>query len=193
MKKKFVWDCETKYCVEDVKGGWSCPWNHGFGSAVVYSYDDDIYRFFGPDEKEECRNFLGDGLVVSFNGKKFDNFVIGGKDYNLPWEDLDLFDKIVCSKFNMKSIKEAEKKLGRAMYRGLGLGAISENTTGMKKSGSGANAPMLIKQKKFKEVFEYNLNDTRMTRRLYEFIQKNKFVIDGSGQKIEVNNKDLFG
>ena len=52
--KKFVLDIETLLSPEEVKGGWDNPFGMGFGTAVVYDYDQDQYKFFGPEQIEEC-------------------------------------------------------------------------------------------------------------------------------------------
>jgi hypothetical protein len=49
----------------------------------------------------------------------------------------------------------------------------------MKKAGKGSRAPDLFQQGKLIELFQYNLQDVRVTKSLYEFIRERKYIITG--------------
>ena len=48
------------------------------------------------------------------------------------------------------------------------------------KNGEGADAPMLFQQGRIVELFQYNLQDVRITKELFNFIQKYKYLVTGS-------------
>ncbi len=185
-----IYDIETLRSPDEVKTGWDDPHALGFGTAIVYDYDTDVYNFFTPGEENKCISLLSGKKVISFNGIRFDNAVLLGKDYKPQWEDYDILAECIKAKFKTESIKEAQDKKGKwTVFDGsLKMDSICRNTIKMTKIGEGAYAPTLIKEKRWKEVFEYNLHDVRMTKNLYEFIQENAYVIDGKGNKIEFYN-----
>lgn len=189
----YVYDIEVLRGPDEVEGGWQNPEAMGFGTAVVYSYKDNLYHFFGPNQKQELIDLLAEspGLVVSFNGIKFDNAVLLGNDYQKHeaiWFDYDLLLNVVGGKYNLESVYDAEKKLGdKEIHDGsIGLDGLAEGTLGMHKTGHGAKTPQLIKEGKWAEVFAYNLHDVRLTKMLYDFAKKYSYLIDRNGLKINL-------
>lgn len=187
----YVYDIEVLRGPDEVEGGWQNPEAMGFGTAVVYSYKDNLYHFFGPDQKREIIGLLADSHVVSFNGIKFDNAVLMGNDYQKagePWTNRDILLDVVKGKYSLGSVLEAEKKLGdKEIHDGsIGLDGLAEGTLGMHKTGHGAKAPQLIKEGKWAEVFAYNLHDVRLTKMLYDFAKKYGYLIDRNGLKINL-------
>jgi len=187
----YVYDIEVLRGPDEVEGGWQNPEAMGFGTAVVYSYKDNLYHFFGPDQKRELIGLLADGHVVSFNGIKFDNAVLMGNDYQKAeksWTNRDILLDVVKGKYSLHSVLEAEKKLGdKEVHDGsIGLDGLAEGTLGMHKTGHGAKAPELIKEGKWAEVFAYNLHDVRLTRMLHEFAKKHGYLIDRNNLKINL-------
>jgi hypothetical protein len=63
------------------------------------------------------------------------------------------------------------------------LNALAKATIGLEKTGHGSKAPQMIREGRLSEVFSYNLNDVRLTRMLYDFIQKYGYLIDGNGDQ----------
>jgi len=163
----------------------------GFGTAVVYDYENDLYHFFGPKQKQQLIDLLKGNFVVSFNGIRFDNRVLLGNDYQERdhlWEDFDLLLEVVRSKFGVDSVEEAEERYGaKQVHDGsIGLNGLAEGTLGLKKTGHGSKAPQMIREGKWADVFAYNLNDVRLTRLLYEFAERYGYLIDKSGRKIPI-------
>lgn len=192
-----IYDVEVLRGPDEVDGGWNNPWGMGFGTAVVYDYDRDLYHFFGAEKLKDLIGLLTTGLVVSFNGIKFDNRVLFGNDYNAPnsevaWRDYDILLEVVKAKYGLSSVAEAEKKLGDpAVHDGsIGLDGLSEGTLNLHKTGHGAKAPQLIREAKWAEVFAYNLNDVRLTRKLFDFIRQYGYLIDRAGTKLEIRKPD---
>lgn len=191
----YVYDVEIANEVKSVPGGWDNPEAMGFGSGVVYGKMENRYWFFLHDEgKEAMIRLLNGKHVVSFNGIKFDSRVVLGNDRGLfpgeamvmnggrAWANYDILAEYVASRFNLKDVGEAEKKLGdRAIHDGtFNLDALCKATLRMAKSGHGADAPILYQKGQFAELLQYNLHDVRITRNLYEHILKYGYVADGS-------------
>lgn len=181
-------DIETKKLPTEVKGGWNTPFKMGFGTAIVYDYDTDIYYFFNKKQRKKYVNFLKDNIVISFNGKIFDNRV--AIKTGIPkWKDLDLLEEVIKSKYNVNSINEAIKIYGKYVVHNhtLKLDGLVYGTLKKQKNGKGELAPKLIKKKKYSKVFEYNLNDVRLLRQLFEYSLQNGFIKDRNGAKIYLN------
>jgi len=192
MRDTLVYDVEVLRGPQDTEGGWNNPYGMGFGTAIVYDYTKDVYRCYGSEDHSALiRDLTGCG-VVSFNGIKFDNHVIlppetHDKEHN--WDDIDLLLEVVKSKFGLPDVRAAELKLGdKEVHDGsISLDGLSEGTLGLHKTGHGAHAPELIQQGKWAEVFAYNLNDVRLTRKLYDFARQYGFLVDRKGNKIKLN------
>jgi len=183
------YDVEVLRGPQDTPGGWQNPEGMGFGTAVVYDDERDVYEFYAPDAKDALITSLSGNDVVSFNGVKFDNRVLLGNSIEwTPWANTDLLLKVVQGKFGCKDVLEAEQKLGdKEVHDGsIGLDGLAEGTLGMHKTGHGAHAPELIQQGKWAEVFAYNLHDVRLTWMLYEFARGYGYLIDRKGNQIRV-------
>jgi hypothetical protein len=186
----FILDVETKFLPKEVKNSWNNQYGMGFGSAVVYEYKNDIYHFFAQDEKSEMVKLLNksNNIIVSYNGKKFDNYVIF-KNGNPLWKDIDILEEIVKSRYNTKNINQAIQIYGKNIIHNevLNLNGVSYGTLNKNKNGSGELAPILLRKKKISKLYEYNLQDVRILRQLFEFLIKNKYVNDANGLKIEID------
>lgn len=210
LNRVIVYDVEVERGPNEVDGGWDNPEGMGFASAVVYSYEDNRYRFFlGPEQRVDLVNFLSEWrieerIAVSFNGVKFDSRVVLGNarilDHGISdgpalvmhgdkgWEEYDILLQYVRSRFGCADVLDAEKRLGdKAIHDGsFGLDGLAEGTFGMNKTGHGANAPILFREKRYAELLEYNLQDVRLTRKLFEFISTHGFVVDRAGHAVKI-------
>lgn len=207
LKDCIVYDVEIAKTVESVKGGWDRPADMGFSSAVAYDYFSDQYHFFLHDPAE-LLNMLNGRVAITFNGVKFDSRVLLGnkrltktveggrvriqknKDLSQEsWEDFDLLLKYVQSRFGFVDVAEAEEKLGdKAIHDGsFGLDGLAMGTLGLRKTGHGAKAPLLYQAKRYAELFEYNCNDVRLTRKLFDFVRKYGFLVDGANRTFRID------
>jgi len=163
-----VYDVEVLRGPQETPGGWNNPWGMGFGTAVVYDYNEDRYDLYGPQDREKLIGDLARCRVISFNGIKFDNNVILSQSDRAAgfhtWQDVDLLLQVVMSKYGLPDVATAEKKLGdKEVHDGsIGLDGLAEGTLGLHKTGHGAKAPDLIRNSKWAEVYAYNLNDVRV-------------------------------
>lgn len=192
-----VYDVEVLQGPDEVEGGWENPEAMGFGTAVAYDTADDRYRFYGHGDQERLMTALTRRKVVSFNGVRFDNKVLLGNDYmhnldgeNTFWDDIDLLLLAVRAKFpGCHSVKEAEEKYGaKAVHDNtLGLDGLAHGTLGRGKTGHGAHAPKLIAAKDWAGVFEYNLEDVRLTYKLWAFAKEYGFLVDRDGNVLRMS------
>ena len=146
---------------------------------------------------------LSNNKAIGFNSIKFDSRVVLGNDRrfdeggetwriasdNIPyvhWKNTDLLLEYIKARFDYKTVGEAENRLGdRAIHDGsFSLDGLAEGTFGLKKIGHGAHAPILYQQAMYDELLEYNLHDVRLTKKLYEFSLKFKYVVDRKGRVI---------
>lgn len=187
-----VYDVEVLKGPDEVYGGWENPQAMGFGTAVTYHTGRDLYRFYGPDDKTKLIRHLSGEDVISFNGVRFDNRVLMGNDYlseDGRWDNIDLLLLAVRAKFpGCKSVKEAEEKHGaKAVHDNtLGLDGLAHGTLGRGKTGHGAHAPTLIAKKDWPGVFEYNLEDVRLTYKLWAFAKQYGFLVDRGGNVLRI-------
>jgi len=199
-----VYDVEIAKEVNSVPGKWDNPEGMGFGSAVAYSYDKDQYFFFLHEQgRAGLIELLHDNKAIGFNSIKFDSRVVLGNDRRFDetgdtwrpeseaepyafWKNTDLLLEYIKARFDYKTVGEAEGRLGdRAIYDGsFSLDGLAEGTFGLKKTEHGAHAPLLYQQEKYAELLEYNLHDVRLTKKLWEFSLKFKFVVDRKGRVI---------
>ena len=200
---KIVYDVEVAISPKDVEGEWDNPAGMGFASAVTYSYKDDLYKFWlGPDDLVPLVKYLTGKTAITFNGIRFDSRVLLGNDRGLSddgrtfslkeekeiwFDNFDLLQEYVKNRFEMKTAKEAENALKYIKHDGtFSLGSISKATLNLDKIGSGANAPLLYQAKKYTDLLSYNLQDVRLTRKLYDFVMENRFLADSAGRVVEL-------
>lgn len=194
----YIYDVETLRGPDEVEGGWANPEGMGFGSAVVYSYATDRYLLYGPEEKDAVIAILEGQRVVSFNGVRFDNRVLLGNEYTAEasmraWVDIDLLVWAVKAKFGCASMEQAEAQYGSWMVHdgSIGLDGLAQGTLGLGKCGEGAMAPQLLRENRWNEVYGYNLHDVRLTRKLYEYLERTGYLRDREGQILTLRNLAL--
>jgi hypothetical protein len=214
MKDIIVYDVEVEYGPDDVDGGWDNPEAMGFATAVAYDYSCDMYHFFeGKTGRLALLKLLDRKLVVTFNGIKFDSRVVLGNGRDLGegneihgylrqdispngakflnefrWNEYDILLEYIKSRFKIPTVAEAEAKLGdKTIHDGsFSLDGLAAGTLGMAKSGHGAFAPVLYRRREFAELFEYNLHDVRLTKKIFDHIIKHKEVIDRNGRHVTI-------
>lgn len=145
---------DVQYCE-----GWG---DHaGMGISVLCAYDTtaDRYRVFCEDNAPEFAKLVAErDVVVTFNGKRFDNQVLGA-----------------CWGIEVPETKHYDllRELRRAQGMkpdGIGGGSLAawcEANFGQGKSGEGAMAPIDWQRGNVGTVIDYCLMDTKLTTLLY--------------------------
>ena len=189
-------DCETqKYAEDPSVGGWNNVYGMDLSSCVTYDSKTDNYTFWDHLSRERLCDYLNGKIVVSFNGILFDSKLLLGNDRTIElngstknikncWFNVDIYIEIWrrilnLDKSNYPKIIEELKK--QRFNKGIfALKDIAFATLNHTKSGDGADAPMLFKQGRIVELLQYNLQDVRVTKELFQFIQKYKYCVTGS-------------
>lgn len=191
-----VYDIETKKLANEVEGGWSNIYGMGMASGVAWSSKTDEFHFFGSEESEVDRmsELLNDKVAVTFNGITFDSKVLLGNDRTIEddgstrngkygWKNIDIFmamwRRILAFKGTVPELIEAQKKAGFRKKGVYNLDSILWATMRIKKNGSGLDAPRLYQEGKTRELLQYNLQDVKCERDLYQFIKKYRYLVNG--------------
>lgn len=136
------------------------PHKLGFSVGVVYSSTTKEFLVF-QSAKEMAKYLLNfDGLLVSFNGIRFDLPCL------LNDCDIDTFLWLQKKKHLDLLVDFYNNVKGR--FR-VSLNNIAENTIGKVKSGKGADAPLLFQQGKMDELIDYCKMDVQLTQEIFEF------------------------
>jgi len=201
LKNVVVYDIEVVNGPDETPGGWDNPYGMGFASGVTYDYAKDLYEFFlHPDGAEAIKTKLTNRIAVSFNGIKFDSRVLLGNDREINqgftlsldrsymWFNFDILLEYIKSRFNYLTVADAEERLGdKKIHDGtFNLDALGKATLGIGKTGHGAHAPVLYQAKQYDALLAYNAQDTRLTKKLFDFIRKYGYVVDGNNRKVEI-------
>jgi len=171
-----VFDIETQRSFEEV-GGRSQFHKLGVSVGVAYSYDQD--RFLVGTEEDIAKLIdllLEADLVVGYNIIGFDYEVLRGYParalHTLPTFDI-MFD--------------LEQRLG---FRPK-LDSVASATLGVGKSADGLQALEWWRNGEVEKIIEYCREDVRVTRDLYDFGKRNRWVkverFGGNARKVEVD------
>jgi len=157
-----VFDVETRRSAAEV-GGWHRAEKMGISVAVLYDSVSDSFRtYLEKDVPDLISDLQGFDLIVGFNNKRFDNRVLSA--YSL---------------FNLASLPTLdimEAITNRLGYR-LSLDRLAEHTLGVKKSANGLQALQWYKEGKIEEIINYCRQDVRITRDIFLFGLKNRYLL----------------
>jgi DEAD/DEAH box helicase domain-containing protein len=152
------------------------PHKCGFSVGVIYSSKSKEYLVFN-SAKEMAKYLLDfDGLIVSFNGRRFDIPTL------LNDCDIDTFLWLQQKK-HLDLLADFYNNV-KGRFR-VSLNNIAENTIGEVKSGKGADAPLLFQQGKIGELVDYCKMDVQLTLEIFEFGCQNGYINYYDSQKGE--------
>jgi DEAD/DEAH box helicase domain-containing protein len=156
-----VFDLETQRSIQEVSGRRNIH-RLGLSVAVTYSSADDAFHHYTEDSVPKLiAELQGAGRVIGFNLLGFDYRVLSAytstRLSGLP--TLDMLDHI-------------SRRLG---FR-VGLDALAEATLGSSKSADGLQAIRWWRTGEMEKLFAYCELDVEITRQLYEFGQRQKYV-----------------
>jgi DEAD/DEAH box helicase domain-containing protein len=178
MKKyPLVFDLETKYNFRDFDD------HKKLGVTVVSSYDyaNGKSNIFLEKEINSLFPLLENAsYLIGFNIKSFDLKVLSPY-YPGNIDNFSVFD----------ILDDIKEKIG---FR-LSLNDVVNATLGKKKSGHGLMAIELYKEGKIKELCQYCLDDTMLTKELFEYGVKNSeiYYLTPTGRAtIKVNWRKYF-
>jgi DEAD/DEAH box helicase domain-containing protein len=175
-QKVVVFDLETQRSFAEV-GGRSQFDKLGISVGVAYRYDRDEYLVVTEDSVGELIELLCDAdLVVGYNIRGFDYEVLRAyTDSDL--QRLPTFDIMF----------DLEERLG---FRPK-LDSVASATLGVGKSADGMQALEWWRLGEIDKIIEYCQEDVRVTRDLYDFGKRNRWVLvsrfGGKPRKVEVD------
>jgi hypothetical protein len=195
--KRIVLRCATQKLFNEVSDS-SKAWQRKLSTAVTYCYEDNQYKFWTYTNQNDLLCYLNDNYIIGFNNILFDSSLILGEKYHMnddgsvtdgknAWKNYDLYIEIKkrilrCCNKTIKETLDIMKKSFSLHNRGVyTLENIVIATVGERlKNKSDPDTVELYKQKKIIELLQRNLQETRITKHLYDFIKKYKYVINGN-------------
>ena len=168
-------------------GGWRDFGNMGISCICAYDYTTDEYRVFLEDNLEAFQKLVNSHeVIVGFNSIAFDNRLC--KAYGLSVQNEKRYD-LLCEVRAACGLSLNFEDGKREEHVSLSLDALSERNFGLKKSGHGANAPILWQQGKFGAVIDYCLRDVMLTKKLMDRIL-NKGKVIGFDKEVLVQRPE---
>ena len=176
-----VWDCETlEEMIDDEhrhEDRDAYMTHAGIAVAVVLNRNAGTYHFFTSTDEEGSGHSLVDlvnmlsmaRLVISFNGKRFDNKVLGHATGRAAFKP-----KLECD------VSEALfKTVGYGWGKGAwNLDAVCQRTLGGRgKTADGVFAPTHWKRGNLGHVISYCWNDVKLLDELEKFIRRYGYVV----------------
>ena len=129
----------------------------------LYSYKQDRFFHFLENEMEKLEEILMSAeQIIGFSISRFDLPVLK-KHFN--------FDLFSIPRFDI--LDEIEFLLGRR----VGLDILAKANLGFGKNGHSLEASGLYRDGKIEELKNYCLNDVKITKELYELIQKQGYLL----------------
>ncbi len=171
-----VFDLETQRSFDDV-GGRSQMHKLGVSVGVAYRYDTGEFISYTEENIRDLIALLQRAdLVVGYNIKGFDYEVLRG------YEDLD-YDSLPT----MDLMYDLQDRLG---FRPK-LESVASATLGVGKSADGLQALEWWRRGEIDKIERYCRDDVRVTRDLYDFGKRNRFVLvsrfGGKPRRVEVD------
>jgi uncharacterized protein YprB with RNaseH-like and TPR domain len=156
---------------------------HGVSTAVLFDTQTERYHLYGDFPCTLDANRISDmidhlnqaDLLVGFNSNEFDIPCLEG--YTMKSIDPPRYD-ILQEIWGTLRTKTKGWGLDPLCMRTLGIGK-PENTTG-------ESAPELYKQGRYAQLFDYNLNDVFITRKLFSYIMRHGKVVRPDGAELSL-------
>lgn len=162
MKDKIVLDIETKNTFQDV-GGREYLEKLDASLAGVYSYHQDRYFTFREGQWDKLAPLLQDArLIIGFSINRFDLPVLA-----------KYFHFNVMALPRLDLLEEVELVYGSR----VGLDILAQTNLGIGKTHHGLDAVRFYQQGDWQTLEDYCLQDVKVTKELYEFIRKNRYVM----------------
>lgn len=170
-----VFDIETKNIFADV--GKHDPSLLDIALIGVYDSQTDEYNSYLEEDLNDLWPIL----------EKTDALV----GYNSDHFDIPLLNKYYHG--NLARIKSIDlmKTIFNTLGRRIGLDAVVQETLGIKKTGNGLQAVTWWKNGEIEKVRKYCLQDVKVTKNLFNHMQKEKFIKYKEGSDIKTVKLDI--
>lgn len=174
-----VVDVEIQNKVEETPGGWEATDTLGVACAVLYEYQIDRFRVYGPQDVPALQDrLLRADRISGYNIWAFDFPVIWGlpgraRVASLRAKTDDLLRRI-WQAIELNPDRFSDR------HKGWGLDAIATATLGVGKIGYGGDAPKWYQQGQHARLINYCVDDVTLERDLTSFVDRWGFVLNGS-------------
>lgn len=171
-----VFDLEIKKTIAQCSRGWDSYDEMGVSILIIADYVTHRYRVFDEHNIKEGLDILCNyDLIVGFNSVNFDWRVLQAtyKDLHRVSGDYDILREIWVSLGLNPDVFDPNT------HGGYKLDDVAFDTIHLRKSGNGADAPLLYQEGKYGELIDYCLNDVKVTKELFDFIRRYKYVVRG--------------
>lgn len=170
-----VMDLELKETVNDNNGGWDAArrGERGIAVAGLYDSEEDWYSLYDESILGDLATHLESAdTLVTFNGLEFDVPCLQG-----------VLGRTLLLRGHYDLLQSIWSALPHKT-RGYRLGEVARRTIGRDKLEAGSGAPQLWEAGRFAELHNYCLMDVHLTRKLFEFVLENGYIIDPSGNPL---------
>lgn len=168
-----VFDIETQFLSNEIRGGWSNLPGMKLSCAVVYDVDQDKYYTYVEDNVGELITHLkASTRVIGFNSLRFDYGVLQG-----------------YTSFNLQSLPTLDlmADLQKKLSHRLSLAHLAQHTLGgAEKSADGLLAVKWWREGKYGQVIDYCRQDVKLTYELWKFGKDQKYVLFKHKQSGEI-------
>ena len=159
-----VFDIETQYLAEEIRGGWGNLPGMRLSCAVVYDVKLEKYFTYVEETVQDLlRHLQAASLVIGFNTRRFDYGVLQG-----------------YATFNLQNLPSLDlmADLQTKLKHRLSLAHLAEHTLGgAEKSADGLLAVKWWREGKYEQVIDYCRQDVQLTHDLWKFGKEKGHVL----------------
>jgi DEAD/DEAH box helicase domain-containing protein len=167
--RKIVFDIETRNIFSDV--GSNNPADLDISVVCIYDSKEDKYSSYTQEELPSLWPIIEKAdLLIGYNSEHF---------------DIPLLNKYYQG--NLSKIKSVDllKEIKNSLGRRLKLDSVAEATLGKNKSGNGLDAIVWWNKGEIEKIKQYCIEDVKITKELYDFALKNKYLSYKDGKEMK--------
>ena len=98
----------------------------------------------------------------------------------IPLQGTNKLTKYNVEKLNYQMIVDEIKAHKNLRGIGLSLDGICTATLNKSKNGASEDGPKYFKSGNLQKLFQYNLQDVRLTKQLFTFIKEHSYIVSGN-------------
>lgn len=170
-----VWDLEIAKPVVNKNWDAAKRGENGISSLVLYDSDTERYHLYDDYTLDRCGEHLNTAdLLVGFNSVEFDAPCFQG------------YTGVALTPPHFDILQAVWTALDNRRRKGWRLDDICQRTLGEGKSRTGEGAPKLYAEGRFGELFDYNLHDVYLTRKLYNHVVNFGTLVGPDGKPLQL-------
>lgn len=158
--RKVVFDIETSNLFQDV--GSNDPAKLALSVVCIHDSETDSYSSYLEEDLKKLWPILEKtDMLIGYNSDHF---------------DIPLLNKYYPGDLSKIKSVDLLKEIRASLGRRIKLDDVAEATLGKNKTGHGLEAIVWWRNGEKDKVIKYCLEDVKITKELYEYAQKNKYV-----------------